>query len=210
MKTHKRNYKMTNTIKPQTLTALRKEFKELKHTAADKKWSKEDLVIKIEMHKKRVLELAAERLQEKADQEQAEADRKVRIERNGSICNFLSMQFDRKSDEAKLQRSVDAANRAVNNYASIKAKFIEGIESDPQYAMSWSISFFKSTAEYRVAMETVYHFEAGGTYAKLIERATKEALRGATYPPSSTSATSNLAETSLNSAWAMLATDRMF
>lgn len=98
--------------------------------------------------------------------------------------------------QSHLQCHIDQATKA-------REVWVKRFNLNPLDALTWSQDLFKLEAKAAVAAEVLKGMqESNCTLETIVSYARGRALRGAQFPPSSTSMTSNLVEQSVTMAWA--------
>lgn len=145
---------------------------------------------------------------QRAEREAAETARKAKLaaeaDRRGTLESFV----ERAKDMAEADREMSWALRRflgdLEAWPHKLAEFKKNLDKHPTYALSWSGDVFQAAATYEVAVEVKNYFEAGVEWADLVDKALKEALRGARNLGNSrsTSNCSNLVDDAKTKAWA--------
>ncbi len=138
----------------------------------------------------------------------ADAARKAKLEAEATRRGTLESFIERAKDMSEADREMSwALRRFLSDLEAWPHKLVEfknNLDKHPTYALSWSGEVFKAAATYEVAVEVKNYFEAGVEWADLVDKALKEALRGARNLGNSrsTSNCSNLVDDAKTKAWA--------
>jgi hypothetical protein len=105
----------------------------------------------------------------------------------------------------KLDSFKEDLNFEIKSLEKTLEKWTLNFQKNPAHALSWSNDIFRDAAKLSVAKEVSYWLEQKISLAETKKYALERTLRGAEFPPSSTSMPANVMEMQCTSAWARMA-----
>jgi hypothetical protein len=190
-----------------TLAEARREYRNVFNIPAPREFSIEDMQNKMQKHFDDAKMLEERKLKEEQDRIRHKEEMQNRADARGSwevFTSYTTVVTD--EDEQKVQNLAVQCKYDIENANAAIQKFMDAMRNDPMYALSWSKNVFSSAAEKKVAERVAHMILIGASHKQLMTEMQKEVNNRAKYIPSSTSATSNLAEQCELEAWASLLT----
>lgn len=184
---------------------ISRQYKELVGRFPDGRWSDARIQQEIDAILEERAAQAEREAKRKADAEAEVARREAIKAARGTAAEYVERADDRFGNLRWMMRGVV---HTVEGFEKVKADFIEKVQKDPSYALSWSVGFFEATAKFDVCKSIMYMFDEMGLEEEEIKKEIMErALQKNRYRASSSSPSSNLMDQCEGAAWAFFASE---
>ena len=187
-------------------TTLSARYVELTRSRPDRRWKESTLAAKVAEIEERNAAQAKAQAKREAEMAARTAEREARAAERGEFETYGTRQRRTDSEtDYRLGRLTYWAANVIAEHEATAAQMAESFLKDPMHTMTWGEKYFTAAANYSVAQRVKSMFEYGTPVEEMLESAMLQVMKGARYPASSTSITSNLAETCETTAWSRVA-----